>query len=58
MLRSLEFLATFFFGLCVLSIVVVYILEVTQTRQAVRRNYPVIDHFRYFFEEVGKFFRQ
>jgi len=59
MLRSLEFLATFFVifvGLCALAIVVVYILDVTQTKQAIRRNYPVIGHFRYFFEEIGKFF--
>ena len=61
MLRTLEFLATFFVifvGLCVLTIVVIYILDVTQTKQAIRRNYPVIGHFRYFFEEIGKFFRQ
>ena len=61
MLRTLEFLATFFVifvGLCVLAMVVVYILDVTQTKQAIRRNYPVIGHFRYFFEEIGKFFRQ
>jgi len=61
MLRTLEFLATFFVifvGLCVLAIVVIYILDVTQTKQAIRRNYPVIGHFRYFFEEIGKFFRQ
>jgi len=61
MLRSLEFLASFFVifvGLCVLAMVVVYILDVTQTKQAIRRNYPVIGHFRYFFEEIGKFFRQ
>jgi len=61
MLRSLEFLATFFVifvGLCFLVIIVVYILDVTQTRQAIRRNYPVIGHFRYFFENLGGFFRQ
>jgi glutamate synthase domain-containing protein 2 len=61
MLRSLEFLATFFIffvGLCALAIVVVYVLDITQTKHALRRNYPVIGHFRYFFEEVGKFFRQ
>jgi len=37
---------------------VVYILDITQTKHALRRNYPVIGHFRYFFDEVGKFFRQ
>ncbi len=61
MLRSLEVLATFFVivvGLIVLTIIVVYIIDISQTRHAIRRNYPVIGRFRYFFEEVGKFFRQ
>ncbi len=61
MLRSLEFMASFFvilLGLVALTIVIVYIIDVTQTRQAIRRNYPVIAHFRYFFEDLGKFFRQ
>ncbi len=44
------------FVLC--AIVVVYILDVSQTKQAIRRNYPVVGHFRYFFEKLGEFFRQ
>jgi glutamate synthase domain-containing protein 2 len=35
-----------------------YILDVTQTRHAIRRNYPVIGRFRYVFEHLGEFFRQ
>ena len=61
MLRSLEFLASFFvifIGLSFAAIVVIYIIDVTQTRQAIRRNYPVIGRFRYFFETLGGFFRQ
>jgi len=61
MLRSLEFLATvfiFFVGVGVMLVAVIYILDVTQTRHTIRRNYPVIGRFRYFFEETGKFFRQ
>ncbi len=45
-------------GLAILAIVVVYIADVTQSRQAIRRNYPVIGHFRYLFEHLGHFFRQ
>ena len=45
-------------GLMIVLIVVLYILDVTQTRQAVRRNYPVIGRFRYMFEHMGEFFRQ
>ena len=60
-LGALEVMATLFIfavGAGVLTIIVVYILDVTQTRQALRRNYPVIGHFRYLFESLGKFFRQ
>ncbi len=35
-----------------------YIVDVTQTRHAVRRNYSVIGRFRYLFEHFGAFFRQ
>jgi len=45
-------------GLGVLAVIVLYILDVSQTKQAVRRNYPVVGRFRYFFEHVGEFFRQ
>jgi len=58
---SLELMASFFvilLGLVVITVVIVFILDITQTKQAIRRNYPVIGHFRYFFEELGKFFRQ
>ena len=48
----------FCIGLGILFIVVVFIRDVTQTKQAIRRNYPVVAHFRYFFESLGKFFRQ
>lgn len=42
----------------VVTIVVLYIVDVTQTKQAIRRNYPVIGRFRYLFEYLGEFFRQ
>jgi glutamate synthase domain-containing protein 2 len=61
MLRSLEFMATFFvifIGLVFLAVTVIYIRDVTQTKHAIRRNYPVIGRFRYFFETLGGFFRQ
>jgi glutamate synthase domain-containing protein 2 len=58
---SLEiFSAAFLFviGSIVLWAVFAYALDVTQTRHAIRRNYPVIGRFRYFFEHLGEFFRQ
>ena len=45
-------------GLGILFLVGVYISDVTQTKQAIRRNYPVIGHLRYYFEHLGLFFRQ
>jgi len=37
---------------------VAYIQDRRQTRHTVRRNFPVIGRFRYFFEHLGEFFRQ
>ena len=45
-------------GILILFAMVLYIVDVTQTRHAVRRNYPVIGRFRYWFEHLGEFFRQ
>jgi glutamate synthase domain-containing protein 2 len=42
----------------VVTVVVLYIIDITQTQQAIRRNYPVIGRFRYLFEHLGVFFRQ
>jgi glutamate synthase domain-containing protein 2 len=35
-----------------------YVIDKAQTKHTVRRNFPVIGRFRYFFEELGEFFRQ
>jgi len=37
---------------------VVGLIDVTQTRQAIRRNYPILAHFRFFFEYVRPELRQ
>ena len=39
-------------------LVFAYVVDITQTRHTVRRNFPVIGRFRYFFEHLGEFFRQ
>ncbi|MFP6801864.1 MAG: FMN-binding glutamate synthase family protein [Pseudomonadales bacterium] len=46
------------FTVLVIAIVVMYIVDITQTSHAIRRNYPVVGRFRYLFETVGEFFRQ
>jgi glutamate synthase domain-containing protein 2 len=45
-------------GLGVLTVIILFVIDVTQTRSAIRRNYPVVGRFRYFFEHMGEFFRQ
>lgn len=57
-LEILVYLFIFFIGICFIGIVVLYIVDKSQTQQALRRNYPVVVHFRYFFEHLGEFFRQ
>ncbi len=51
-------LLLFVLGTLFLLILVVYISDKRQTEKAILRNYPVIGHFRYWFEHLGEFFRQ
>ena len=48
----------FVIGSLVLIVAVIYVIDRTQKQQAVRRNFPVIGRFRYWFEHLGEFFRQ
>tara|TARA_R110000772_G_scaffold90923_8_gene187292 strand:+ start:1212 stop:2714 length:1503 start_codon:yes stop_codon:yes gene_type:complete len=48
----------FFVGLLLLTAIVLYIIDVFQTKHAIRRNYPLLGRFRYLFERLGEFFRQ
>ncbi|MCH8865932.1 MAG: FMN-binding glutamate synthase family protein [Proteobacteria bacterium] len=45
-------------GVTILTIVVTYIIDVTQTKDTIRRNFPVVGRFRNLFEHLGEFFRQ
>jgi glutamate synthase domain-containing protein 2 len=45
-------------GLGALAVAVMYVVDITQTTHAIRRNYPVVGRFRYAFETMGEFFRQ
>jgi len=42
----------------VLVLLFLFISDVTQKKHGVLRNYPVIGHLRYFFEQLGEYFRQ
>ncbi|MCP5316215.1 MAG: FMN-binding glutamate synthase family protein [Chromatiaceae bacterium] len=61
LLTALEVMAAAFIlavGAVALWAVIAYVVDVSQTKQAIRRNYPVIGRFRYLFEKLGEFFRQ
>ncbi len=47
-----------FLSILILAVLILFLVDVTQTRYAVRRNYPVIGRFRSLFEHLGTFFRQ
>lgn len=57
-LQTLSSILVFLIGLGLLAVIVIYVIDVTQTTHAIRRNFPVIGRFRYWFEHLGEFFRQ
>ncbi|WP_443135106.1 FMN-binding glutamate synthase family protein [Frigidibacter sp. ROC022] len=48
----------FLIGMAVLAGLVLFVIDRTQTGDAIRRNYPVIGRFRLLFTKLGEFFRQ
>lgn len=59
--KSIDVLSSLFIfmvGIAVLIIIILFIADISQTRDAIRRNYPVIGRFRYIFSSLGEFFRQ
>ncbi|BFM16064.1 FMN-binding glutamate synthase family protein [Maricurvus nonylphenolicus] len=60
-LNALAFLSILFItliGIGALTVLALYFIDITQQRHTIRRNYPVIGRFRYWFEHLGEFFRQ
>jgi glutamate synthase domain-containing protein 2 len=57
-MQAMAALFVFLIGLGVLAVIVLFIIDSTQTSSTIRRNYPVVGRFRYFFEHLGEFFRQ
>ena len=45
-------------GFVIGTLAVFYIIDVRQSKDAVRHNYPVLGRFRYLFSSLGEFFRQ
>ena len=42
----------------IIGLIYLFIRDVTQKQHTILRNYPVIGHLRYYFEELGEYFRQ
>ena len=57
-LQFLTNLLILLIGIGIVTVVVMYIIDVTQTTHTIRRNFPVVGRFRYHFEHLGEFFRQ
>ncbi|MEJ1991016.1 MAG: FMN-binding glutamate synthase family protein [Maritimibacter sp.] len=57
-LQILALVFVFVIGVILALMVVFFLLDVLQTSDAVRRNYPVIGRFRGWFTALGEFFRQ
>ena len=51
-------LGTILAVMVVIAIIYTFIKDVTQKQHTVLRNFPVIGHLRYYFEELGEYFRQ
>jgi Glutamate synthase domain 2 len=57
-LAVLSAMFVFAVGVGALALIVLFIVDASQTKSAIRHNYPVIGRLRYLFEHLGVFFRQ
>lgn len=57
-LEFLSMLFIFVIGTIALLIAITFILDISQTKNAIRHNFPVIGHFRPLFIKMGEYFRQ
>ena len=59
--NGISFLSSLFVfavGIGILALIVMFIIDITQGTDAVRRNYPVLGRFRDLFTTLGEYFRQ
>jgi len=60
-MRGLEIVSTafvFVIGVATLVVAAMFVVDITQSRDAIRHNFPVIGRFRDLFTRLGEFFRQ
>lgn len=51
-------LVVIFVGLLIFGLIVLFLIDKNQTKDAIRHNYPVIGRFRDLLTHLGEFFRQ
>lgn len=57
-LSLLSAIFVFAVGVFVLAVIIMFVIDISQRQDAIRRNYPVIGRFRDLFSTLGEFFRQ
>lgn len=57
-LSLLSTLFVFVLGLAAFWAIGAFFIDIVQTKDAVRRNYPLVGRFRHLFSSLGEFFRQ
>ncbi len=57
-IESMTIVFVMILGAVAFLILCFFIVDRMQTKDAIRRNYPVIGRFRHIFSELGEFFRQ
>lgn len=45
-------------SIIIISLIWLFLNDILQKGHAIQRNYPIIGHFRYMFENMGEYFRQ
>ena len=58
LMQILAYLFIFVVGIIFFGGLVLYCYDRFQKKSTLRRNYPIIAHFRYLFEHIGEFLRQ
>ena len=58
LLNFMPVLFIWLLGVIFLLVVITFVYDISQSKNAILRNYPVIGHFRYLFSNLGEFFRQ
>jgi glutamate synthase domain-containing protein 2 len=57
-LNVLSVLLVLAIGVAIVTVAAFFVIDISQSKDAVRHNFPVLGRFRYLFGALGEFFRQ